>query len=57
MPNAVFDRSGNYQLKFEQFSRTETLKGVKSMRLIIEKTDLNKGENDPNKKYNQKKVS
>lgn len=57
MPNAVFDRTGNYQLKFEQFSRTETLKGVKSMRLIIEKTDLNKGENDPNKKYNQKKVS
>ena len=53
MPNAAFDQIGKYKLKFEQFSRLEKVKGIESLRLIVEKL---KDKKDPSEKI-KKKVS
>jgi gliding motility-associated lipoprotein GldH len=37
MPNAAFEQVGKYKLKFEQYSRLEKIKGIESLRLIVEK--------------------
>jgi gliding motility-associated lipoprotein GldH len=47
MPNASFDQIGKYKLKFEQFTRQEKVKGIESLRMIVEK--IKKDNTDKNK--------
>jgi hypothetical protein len=49
MPNAVFDQKGKYRLKFNQFTRQETIEGIQSFRLIVEKTETAKEDNNKKK--------
>lgn len=37
MPNAVFEQAGTYQIRFEQYTRKDSLQGLQSLRLIVEK--------------------
>jgi len=55
MPNAAFDQIGKYKLKFEQFTRQDKVKGIKSLRLIVEKIKDKKASSDKNQV--KKKVS
>ncbi len=50
MPNAAFDQTGKYKLKFEQFTRLEKVKGIESLRLIVEKLKDKKDFSDKTKK-------
>ena len=50
MPNAAFDQIGKYKLKFEQFTRLEKVKGIESLRLIVEKLKDKKDSSDKTKK-------
>ena len=37
MPDAVFEQAGNYQIRFQQYTRKDSLEGLQSLRLIVEK--------------------
>jgi hypothetical protein len=50
MPNTSFDQIGMYKLKFEQFTRLEKVKGIESLRLIVEKLKDKKDFSDKTKK-------
>ncbi len=49
MPNAVFDQAGAYSMKFEQYTRNESVEGIKSLRLIVEKAKIDKEEKNTKK--------
>ncbi len=49
MPNAVFDQKGKYKIRFDQFNRQETIEGIQSFRLIVEKTETAKEDNTKKK--------
>jgi gliding motility-associated lipoprotein GldH len=53
MPSAIFDQAGHYKMKFEQFSRQDSISGIGSLRLIIEQTAIPK--EDSKKKSKQSK--
>lgn len=53
MPNAVFDETGKYKMKFEQYTRSEKVEGIHSLRLIIEKTDEQRTAKEKNKSSNK----
>ncbi len=55
MPSATFDQAGHYKMKFEQFTRLDSISGIGSLRLIIEETEIPK-ENSKKKSKQTKKI-